>query len=68
MMLTFPKHKPVRLRGKRLSELRQKCYERTSGRCSDCGIFAGWDWGEMSHQIPRSLGGADTDISCTEGK
>lgn len=57
--------KPIRVSGPDMRWLRKACYEREGQKCYDCGMWLRWDAGywnsmEMSHQVPRSLGGEDT--------
>lgn len=59
-MPSFPKVKIIRLRCKQMSELRERVLERDKA-CVDCGRTY---WLEMSHDIPRSLGGSDTLENC----
>jgi 5-methylcytosine-specific restriction endonuclease McrA len=54
--MLFPKHKPIRLKGKAMSQLREQAMERDGGRCVECGSTF---WLELSHDIPRGRGGSD---------
>ena len=58
--LAFPKLKPIRLDAAGMKKLRQAVFLRDQ-RCVDCGSM--W-WLELSHDIPRSLGGSDTERNC----
>lgn len=53
-------NQPVRLTGKKMEELRRKCFERDGQRCRECGHMVGWLDMEMAHIIARSKGGSDT--------
>ena len=52
------KRRPIRLKGAAMSELRRKVFARDENRCVDC--MSRWNL-ELSHNIPRSLGGEDTE-------
>ena len=55
--MLFPKHTPVRLKGKAVGELRQQCFERDHFRCVLCGSQYNL---QMDHIKSRGLGGGDT--------
>jgi 5-methylcytosine-specific restriction endonuclease McrA len=55
--MMFPKHRPIRLKGKAMGELRKQVFARDGNCCVECGSTY---WLELSHEIPRSLGGSDT--------
>jgi 5-methylcytosine-specific restriction endonuclease McrA len=54
----YPKHKPLRLKGKRLIALYEAVYERDGGRCK-CGRFIE-PGTPPHHKIHKSQGGEDT--------
>lgn len=63
--MLLPKRVPTRLRGQQMSALRARCYARDEGKCVDCGRNdVVWEPLELSHDIPRSLGGEDTEENC----
>jgi 5-methylcytosine-specific restriction endonuclease McrA len=63
--MKFPKHKPIRLKGKALKALRESAYQRDLGRCVKCDkplplygdIFTR---AHLSHIKSRGAGGGDT--------
>lgn len=57
----FPKNRPIRLDSRRMKKLYQRVMERDGFRCVDCGSAY---WVELSHDLPRSLGGSDTEENC----
>ena len=52
------KRRVIRLQGKAMSELRRKVFARDGYRCVDCMSIYHL---ELSHNVPRSLGGEDTE-------
>ena len=68
--MQFPKHKPVRLKGKAYTEFRKAVYERANGICAGCagpvplldynGKFNIYTCGHVSHIKSRGAGGSDT--------
>ena len=66
-------NQPIRLKGKKMSDLRARVFKRDKG-CVDKGLtFLIGDiasipecYGplELSHDKPRSLGGEDTEVNC----
>jgi len=65
MIESFPKTKPIRLKGKAYTNFRKEVFEAFSGRCSDCGKwvpFEGpsvFEQGHVSHIKSRGAGGSD---------
>lgn len=55
------KHRRIRLKGAQLRRLHDRVFERDGNRCIECGSTY---WLEMSHNIPRSLGGDDSMENC----
>jgi len=51
------KHKPIRLSGKKMAALRSLVMIRDGGECVECRSRYNL---ELSHNLPRSLGGEDT--------
>lgn len=57
-MKSFPKNKPVRLKGKAMEALRRERFYISGGWCEICGnVWAPWHEGELSHVIHRGMGG-----------
>lgn len=55
----------IRLRGKKLEQLRRDCFERDGYRCRcnypelGCGELCYWEWDDMAHIVSRGAGGSD---------
>ena len=50
----------VRLRGKKLEQLRRECFERDGYRCTcGCNQSVTWEDGDMAHIVSRGAGGGD---------
>ena len=45
--------------GKDMSEARHFVFVRDKGRCQECGMWIGEDYGEVHHKVPRGKGGSD---------
>jgi 5-methylcytosine-specific restriction endonuclease McrA len=59
------KARPNRLKGKAMTELRQKVFDRSIGKCENyCGRGIFWETFHLHHKIHRSLGGKDTAENC----
>jgi 5-methylcytosine-specific restriction endonuclease McrA len=55
-----PKRKALRLKGKKLIELYRRVYEKSNGRCVECGTWI--PPGTIPHHIIfKSQGGEDTE-------
>ena len=58
-MASFPKHKPVKLKGKKLMDLYSAVYKIDEGCCRKCGTWI--EPGVIPHHIIlKSQGGEDT--------
>lgn len=49
----------VRLKGDALTELRQRCFDWSGGRCVECGRLILWATFEMAHIQGRGANGSD---------
>ena len=69
----FPKKQPIRLSGRAYTEFKKKLYMKHGGRCFKCntwkpltvdGRFNEYRCAHVSHIVPRSRGGEDTEKNC----
>ena len=57
---TIGKTGRIRLRGKKLEQLRRDCFERDGYRCTcGCKQPVTWEVGDMAHIVSRGAGGSD---------
>jgi len=47
------------LYGQDMSIQRHEVFVRDKGRCQECGMWIGEDYGEVHHKLPRGKGGSD---------